>query len=122
MTQVRFKPAISLDDYVGLVKQSKRPTRESRDLPRKLKPRLVSLHYLLTHLDPDMAYSEEHINLLIQYRNPFGIDHVQLRRLLVDYSMLERTPDGGEYRASDGYLAEAEWDPQIVGPAPRAEG
>lgn len=119
MTQVRFKPAISLADYVGLVKQWRRPTRGPRDLPRKLKQRLVALHYLLTYLEPDVAHSEEDINLLIRHRNPFGIDHVQLRRLLVDCSMLERTPDGGEYRASDGYLAEAEWDPQIVGPAPR---
>ncbi len=79
-------------------------------MPRKLKRQLVALHDLLAHLEPDAAYSEEDLDLLIQHRNPVGIDHVQLRRLLVDYSMLECTPDEGEYRAFDGYLAEAEWD------------
>ena len=121
MTQARFKPVISLDDYVVLVKQWRRPTREPADFPRKLKQRLVTLHYLLIELEPDVTYSEEEINLAIQHRNPFGIDHVQLRRILVEHSMLERTPDGGEYRASDGYLGMAEWDPQIVDRSPRVQ-
>ena len=120
MKQGSFKPAISLVDYVELIKQWRRPKRVPADFPRKLKQRLVALHYLLIGLDAGVVYSEEEVNLAIRQRNPFAIDHVQLRRILIEHRMLERTPDGGEYRTSDGYRQFADWDSAVVEPSPVA--
>ena len=118
MKQARFKPVISLVDYVDLIKQWRRPTRVPADFPRKLHQRLAALHYLLIGLEVGVVYSEEEINLAIRQRNPFAIDHVQLRRILIEHKMLERTPDGSEYHTSGGYLELADWDPAIIEPSP----
>ena len=122
MTRVANRPVITLVDYVALVKQWRRRTRRPADFPRKLKQRLVALHYLLIGLDVGVTYTEEEVNLAIQQRNPFVIDHVQLRRILVDHSMLVRTPDGSEYRVADGYLDLADWDLEVVSPRPVTNG
>jgi hypothetical protein len=54
-------------------------------------------------LDPDRTYTEGEINNLLQNWNrevapAIDLDHVTLRRLLVDYGHLERTADGRTYR------------------------
>ena len=62
-----------------------------------------------------MTYTEDEVNSTIQARNPFAIDHVQIRRYLVDFAMLDRKDDGGLYRVAPGYLTLARWDPAIPG-------
>ncbi len=54
-------------------------------------------------LDSGRTYSEREINVLLRawgrdVAPAISTNHVTLRRLLVDYRLLERSPDGAEYR------------------------
>lgn len=83
----------------------------SRDLPR----RSVDLHVLLyssvLRLQPGQPYSEREINEELQrwilaFGGNLGLDHVTLRRHLVDARILRRDPYGGSYQvefASEAY-------------------
>lgn len=75
----------------------------ARDLPRKP----LTLHVLLISatlgLQPDRAYTEAEINGHLQrWILAFGvdlpIDHVELRRNLVDAGYLDRDPGGARYK------------------------
>ena len=79
---------------------------------------MVALHYILGGFETGEEYSEADVNSIIQERNLFDIDHVQIRRYMVDYAMLDRTADGSRYRRTHGYLALANWDPAIPGARP----
>ena len=47
-------------------------------------------------------------NWLAAISEPFGIDHVTLRRMLVDSGLLKRTSSGSMYQINAGRLAEIE--------------
>ena len=82
---------------------------------KRRKARLVALHRIRIGFDLAETYTEEHVNSGITARNLFDIDHVEIRRYLEDYGMMDRQPDGRSYWASDEYLNEAEWSPEIPG-------
>ena len=42
--------------------------------------------------------------------NILELDHVQIRRHLVDYGMIARSVDGEEYSLSEAFSALANWD------------
>ena len=107
-------PASGLQEYVRLVRGWRRRQRLPVEFPRKLKPRLVALHSFLMGLEPDTAYTEYEVNRIIRDRNLFAIDHVQLRRILVEHGMLQRQAAGSEYPAAEAYLHLAEWDAEIL--------
>ena len=74
-----------------------------RDLPK----RPLDLHILLISaslgLDPDRTYSEPEVNEELskwsaRFGGDLGMDHVTLRRLLVDERYLSRDPAGVAYR------------------------
>ncbi len=62
------------------------PTREKR--------RLILLKEIATRFTPDRRYSEQEVNAIL---GAVYEDHVLLRRLLIDYGLLARRPDGSEY-------------------------
>ena len=62
------------------------PTREKR--------RLILLKEISTRFTPDRHYSEQEVNAIL---GAVYEDHVLLRRLLIDYGLLARRPDGSEY-------------------------
>ncbi len=110
-------PAISIaaDDYSRLVTSwtARLPARAA--FPRKLKARLAALHFVREGFEPGRAYSEHEANTTIRHFNLFEIDHVQIRRHLVDYGLLRRNSDGTGYELDRGYLDLARWDPDIPG-------
>ena len=71
-------------------------------LPRKQLDRHVLLRSILHLLDADGLYSEDEINVAIRdwlrtVAPRLRVDHVQLRRALVDHGYLSRTSDGAAY-------------------------
>ena len=110
-----FQVYITCENYHRFVKSWTRRKGRRINFPRKLKPRLIALHYILTGFSRGTTYAEDEVNAIIQNANLFDIDHVQVRRYLVDYGMLGRKGDGSQYRVIRTYLALVHWDPLITG-------
>ncbi len=77
--------------------------RGPRRFPRRPRDREILFKSIRMQLDPMSDYSEPEINALLErWRERIApeveVDHVTLRRLMVDYGELERTRDGATYR------------------------
>lgn len=77
--------------------------RGPRRFPRRQRDRQILMKSLTMCLDSTRSYGEAEINAALGDWNrsvapAIECDHVTLRRLLVDYGHLERTPDGSTYR------------------------
>lgn len=77
--------------------------RGPRRFPRRRRDREILLKSIAMQLDSAREYSEPEINRVLQdwsrhVAPAIDVDHVTLRRLLVDYGELERTADGARYR------------------------
>ena len=60
--------------------------------------RLVILRALARRIDPERIYTEHELNELIQqHLHPDAIDHVTVRRDLIDYQFIRRTANGARY-------------------------
>ena len=105
---------IDVDGYKEQLDKWTKKSRRKADFPRRLKARLVALHYSQIAFDSGQEYTERQVNTAIQRGNIFDMDHVQIRRHLVDYGMLSRSADGRTYSIFDRYLSLAEWDPVIL--------
>jgi hypothetical protein len=62
---------------------------------------------------PDRSYREAEVNKTLRewldtFCDPHGIDHVTLRRMLVDSRLLSRTTSGSTYRLDETRLGEAQ--------------
>lgn len=74
-----------------------------RGFPRRRRDRQILMKSIKMQLDSSRTYTEAEINALLRAWNreiapAIETDHVTLRRLLVDYGHLDRTPDGRVYR------------------------
>jgi hypothetical protein len=74
-----------------------------RSFPRNQRDREILMQSVVMQLDSARTYSEPEINAQLrawssEVAPSIDIDHVTLRRLLVDYHRLERTFDGSKYR------------------------
>jgi hypothetical protein len=81
-----------------------------RGLPRRRRDRQIMMKSILILMDSARTYTEPEINSLLQAWNrlvapAIQVDHVTLRRMLVDHGHLERTADGRAYRV--GFPARA---------------
>jgi hypothetical protein len=114
------RPDFALEEYERLVASWLRPSRRRPDFPgrNRLKARLAALHYIVAAFEAGVCYTESDVNVAIRGRNPFDIDHVQPRRMMVDYAMLDRAANGTRYRRVHGCLALFNWDPAIPGTRP----
>ena len=77
--------------------------RGPRRFPRKQKDRQIIMKSILMSMDSVRTYTEGQVNEIIQDWNrdvapAIETDHVTVRRWLVDYGLLERSPDGSTYR------------------------
>jgi hypothetical protein len=77
--------------------------RGPRRFPRRTRDREILMKSIRMEIDHTRAYREREINeLLCDWRRAVApaidVDHVTLRRLLVDHGHLERTADGRSYR------------------------
>ena len=79
-----------------------------RELPKKQLDRHIVLISSILKLEPGRRYSEREINeqlqiWIIHFGRSFGLDHVTLRRYLVDEKYLARDSTGGTYQlAAEG--------------------
>ena len=79
-----------------------------RELPKKQLDRHILLLSSILKLEPGRKYSEKELNeelqiWVIHFGRSFGLDHVTLRRYLIDEKVLIRDPAGGTYElAADG--------------------
>ncbi len=83
------------DRFVALILSGK-------ELPKKQLDRHIVLISSILKLEPGRRYSEKEINeqlqiWVIRFGRSFGLDHVTLRRYLVDEKYLVRDPAGGTY-------------------------
>ena len=113
----RRSPGVSInaDEYRSLVKSWTAGLPRRAAFPRKLKARLTALHFIREGFEPGRSYSEDEANSTIGHFNVFKIDHVQIRRQLVDCGLLRRNSDGTNYKSAREYLDLAGWDPDIPG-------
>lgn len=65
-------------------------------IPVPNRTKIPVLGYLAGKFYEGRVYSEKEVNAVIDEWHTFG-DYFILRRLLVDYNFLGRTPDGAEY-------------------------
>ena len=77
-------------------------------LPKRPRDRWIVLHALATSLPVDRALSEKEMNEAIREwldggGKNFFVDHVSLRRELVDAGFIERDAAGQSYRRSERY-------------------
>jgi len=80
-------------------------------IPKRYEDRLVILGSIILKLDPKKQYSERSINeVIIEWLRRMAnkksyLDHVALRRYLVDFGLLERDLAGHRYQVSKSTLA-----------------
>jgi hypothetical protein len=77
--------------------------RGPRGFPRKRRDREILMKSIVLGLDGGRDYREREINERLRAWNrevapAIEVDHVTLRRILVDHGHLERTADGSRYR------------------------
>lgn len=77
--------------------------RGPRGFPRRSRDREILMKSIVLGLDADRVYAEREVNARLQAWSrdvapAIAVDHVTLRRLLVDHGYLERPADGGSYR------------------------
>ena len=82
-------------------------TRPRPNLPRKQRDLHLPCKSILLLLDPHSVYSETEINAALsdwlrRIAPQFRIDHVRLRRTLVDHGWLHRTTSGASYTVGPG--------------------
>jgi hypothetical protein len=75
----------------------------ARPFPRARRDREILMQSILMSLDSARTYEEGEINDLLrtwqrEVAPALEVDHVTLRRILVDYGRLERTASGSSYR------------------------
>ena len=65
-------------------------------LPAQSRTKIPVLAHLAGKFEKKRIYSEKEVNDVINAWHTFG-DYFILRRLLIDYNYLKRTPNGAEY-------------------------
>lgn len=64
--------------------------------PAHDRSRLPVMDYLCSKFEEDRTYTEKEVNQIIDQRHTFG-DYFLLRRSLIDYKFMTRTPNGSQY-------------------------
>jgi hypothetical protein len=82
-------------------------------LPRRPADQDLLVALAASRIAPGRSYLESEVNELLEswlasISAPFGIDHVTLRRMLVDARFLERTTSGSTYRINAVKIGEME--------------
>ena len=92
---------------------------EMRRLPKSRKDTEAVLGLAASSLDPRETYSEHELNIALSewmagFVDPATMDHVTLRRCMVDIFMLLRDPHGKSYRTNQTVIN------QVIEPEARA--
>lgn len=74
-------------------------------MPAQSSRRRVLLEHVVQSFEPGREYTEKEVNVLLRQWSADGpVDHVSLRRYLVDEGLLSRGGTGTNYRRSGGWL------------------
>jgi len=93
-------------DYITrqtFVDQFPRLISSARELPRKRLPFNILLISAIVRLDPERSYDEAEVNAelqrwVLEFGRNFKLEHVELRRFLVDSGYLTRDSEGSAYQ------------------------
>lgn len=85
--------------YLREIRGYLRPEGLLTQLPTKQKKKLIALCYLADRIPAEQTYSEREFNALLGTLHTFG-DPATLRRELFDCYLIDRDPDGRNYRLS----------------------
>jgi hypothetical protein len=82
-------------------------------VPRRPSDQQLLVTLAAAQFEPRKTYREREVNEILKawietFCEPHGIDHVTLRRLLVDSRLLSRTASGSTYRINREMLGETE--------------
>jgi hypothetical protein len=74
-------------------------------MPRRPGDQEILARLAAARLEPGKTYTEGEVNVALEawlesFTEPYGIDHVTLRRLLVDRGLLVRTKSGSTYEVN----------------------
>jgi hypothetical protein len=88
-------------------------------LPRRPRDLDVFLRLAAARFDSGRLYSEPEVNELLQgwlepFASPFGVDHVTVRRCLVDARLLIRDQAGSIYRRADKVSVSVGLEPAAI--------
>jgi len=87
--------------------------------PRRFRDRQILYRSIIQTLDRDKKYSEPELNDAIQdwllnIGSCLDMDHVTLRRYLIDEGYLSRSADGAAYQVSEARMDSIEFEPSIA--------
>ena len=93
-----------VDDRYGITAAEREKTVKTyfdetgalRQIPVKEKKKIIVLREIMKNFRAEKAYSEKEINRVL---GRIHADYATLRRALVEYGFMDRTPDGSIYRA-----------------------
>jgi hypothetical protein len=82
-------------------------------IPKRPADQELLVALAVAQFEPERVYTETEVNeklkaWLESFSEPFGIDHVTLRRTLVDSRLMARTTSGSSYRISEKAAAAGE--------------
>lgn len=100
-TQIDERFAITASDKASVIKNyviSSEPL-VIKALPVKEKRKLVLLALIAVKFDEGRSYTEKEVNEIIR---PIYADYVTIRRYLIEYGYLDRTPSGSSYWVKNG--------------------
>ena len=88
-------------------------------LPRRPDDQALLLGLAASRFEAHRAYRESEVNEVLRtwlqtFCAPFGIDHVTMRRLMVDSGLLSRDPPGSTYRIDPARI-------EVLGPGDAIE-
>ena len=97
--------ATMVDDRYGITAAEREKTVKTyfdetgalRQIPVKEKKKIIVLREIMKNFRAEKAYSEKEINRVLGRIHP---DYATLRRALIEYGFMDRTPDGSVYRAA----------------------
>ena len=92
------------------MRKSTKQSGRKANFPRSFKARLLTLPYIQVPSDSSETYGEPQVNATIQRGKILELDHVEIRRHLVDYGIIARSVDGENYSFSEEFSAVANWD------------
>ncbi len=83
-----------------------------RRMPKSRKDAEIILALAASSFDPRLAYSESEVNehlseWLAEFTSPVGMDHVTVRRYLIDYCFLMRDVSGTTYTTNQTIINSA---------------
>lgn len=65
-----------------------------KSIPVKEKRKYIMISMIIHHFEKGMTYTEKDVNAILK---PMVEDYVLIRRYLIDYQFMSRTPDGKAY-------------------------